>query len=311
MSTDVRFAETLPGITDAVVASYAESPSTSHLGHRPLPSREAVVEILNGLKDILYPGYWRRQKLHIRNIEYHVGDLVERLHETLAQQITHALRYEQAGAPSDLGDDPDLEDVGASKAVELLQRIQGDWVIASGSLETGMPPDIYGQVARQARARGQRMVVDTSGPPLALALEAGVDLIKPSLGEFEALVGTPLPDPAAQEAAALAFIRSGRTRMVAVTLGEDGAFLATEAGVIRMPGLPVPFRSAVGAGDSFLAALVLSLSQGKSQRESLAWGIAAGTAAVVCAGTARVHRSDVEEQFRRLAEVEDVGLAPA
>ena len=206
---------------------------------------------------------------------------------------------------------PTVEEHDWLATLELLQRIQGDWVIASGSLETGMPPDIYGQVARQARARGQRMVVDTSGPPLALALEAGVDLIKPSLGEFEALVGTSLPDPAAQEAAALAFIRSGRTRMVAVTLGEDGAFLATEAGVIRMPGLPVPFRSAVGAGDSFLAALVLSLSQGKSQRESLAWGIAAGTAAVVCAGTARVHRSDVEEQFRRLAEVEDVGLAPA
>lgn len=204
---------------------------------------------------------------------------------------------------------PTVEEHDWLATLELLQRIQGGWLVASGSLEQGMPTDIYAQIARLARARGQHMVVDTSGPPLALALEAGVDLIKPSLGEFETLIGRSLPDPAAQEAAALGLIRSGRTRMVAVTLGEDGAFLAAEDGVIRMPALPVPFRSAVGAGDSFLAAMTLALSEGKSKREALAWGIAAGTAAVVCAGTARVHRSDVETQFRRLAELTEVGAA--
>ncbi|MDR3537875.1 MAG: 1-phosphofructokinase family hexose kinase [Acetobacteraceae bacterium] len=201
---------------------------------------------------------------------------------------------------------PTVEEHDWLATLELMQRIQGDWLIASGSLETGMPPDIYAQVARTARARGQWIVLDATGQPLRLALEVGVDLIKPSLGEFEALIGTKLPDPASQEAAALTLIRSGRTRMVAVTLGENGAFLATEAGVVRMPGLTVPFRSAVGAGDSFLAALVLSLSQGKSQTEALAWGVAAGTAAVVCAGTARIRREDVELQFRRLVELDVV-----
>jgi len=74
-----------------------------------------------------------------------------------------------------------------------------------------------------------------------------------------------------------------------------------------MPAVPVPFRSAVGAGDSFLAALVLSLAQGKSDRAALAWAVAAGTAAVVCAGTARVTRVEVEAQLRRLAERADIG----
>jgi serine O-acetyltransferase len=65
MATDIRLKEALPEITEAIVATYTECSRTSHLGHKPLPSREAVVEILTDLLDILYPGYWRRQNLHI------------------------------------------------------------------------------------------------------------------------------------------------------------------------------------------------------------------------------------------------------
>lgn len=186
------------------------------------------------------------------------------------------------------------------QVLSVLEQIDADWVIASGSLEHGVPEDIYGRVAELAHRRGQKFVLDTSGAPLRAALAAGVDLVKPSLAELEWLVGRKLPEAAEQEAAALALVRAGQATMIAVTLGEDGAFLATADGVTRMLALQVPFRSAVGAGDSFLAAMVLALSQGSSREDALAWGIAAGTAAVVCAGTARVHRADVEAQYRRL-----------
>ena len=94
MATDIRLKEALPEITEAIVATYTECSRTSHLGHKPLPSREAVVEILCDLLDILYPGYWRRQNLHIGNVEYHVGDLIDRLHDSLTQQVVRALRHE-------------------------------------------------------------------------------------------------------------------------------------------------------------------------------------------------------------------------
>ncbi len=90
MATDIRLKEALPEITEAVVATYTECSRTSHLGHKPLPSREAVVDILCDLMDILYPGYWRRQNLHIGNVEYHVGDLIDGLHDKLTQQIARA-----------------------------------------------------------------------------------------------------------------------------------------------------------------------------------------------------------------------------
>src|SRR5437762_2326371 len=119
MATDIRLKEALPDITEAVVATYLECNRTSHLGHRPLPSREAIAEILCDLLDILYPGYWRRQNLHLGNVEYHVGDLIDGLHDKLTQHIGRALRhdYDQDGAPLD------FERLAQHKAVELLKRL--------------------------------------------------------------------------------------------------------------------------------------------------------------------------------------------
>src|SRR5579872_2643367 len=123
VATDIRLKEALPDITDAIVATYTECNRTSSLGHKPLPSREAVVEILCDLMDILYPGYFRRQNLHIGNVEYHVGDLIDGLHDKLTQQIVRALRHEQDCSGPDLRLPADLEALAQQKTVELLRRL--------------------------------------------------------------------------------------------------------------------------------------------------------------------------------------------
>src|SRR5437870_7175197 len=119
MATDLRLKETLPDITDAIVATYVDLPRTCHLGHKPLPSRESVVEILCNLMDILYPGYWRRQNLHMGNVEYHVGDLIDGLHDKVTQQIIRALRHDCATANGQV----DIENIAQDKTVELLRRL--------------------------------------------------------------------------------------------------------------------------------------------------------------------------------------------
>jgi serine O-acetyltransferase len=123
MATDIRLKEALPEITEAVVGTYTECSRTSHLGHKPLPSREVIAEVLTDLLDILYPGYWRRQNLHIGNVEYHVGDLIDGLHDKLTVQIARALRHEhECHAPADHAPG-DLEALAQQKTVELLQRL--------------------------------------------------------------------------------------------------------------------------------------------------------------------------------------------
>jgi serine O-acetyltransferase len=123
MTTDIRLKEALPEITEAVVATYTECNRTSHLGHKPLPNREVIAEILCDFLDILYPGYWRRQNLHIGNVEYHVGDLIDGLHDKLTQQVARALRHEEDCAAPDARSNVDLEAIAQQKAVELLRRL--------------------------------------------------------------------------------------------------------------------------------------------------------------------------------------------
>jgi serine O-acetyltransferase len=78
-----------------------------------------VVEVIDDLMDILYPGFWRRQNLHIGNIEYHVGDVIDRLHDKLTQQIARALRHEYCQQSPEA----DFEALAQQRTVDLLRRL--------------------------------------------------------------------------------------------------------------------------------------------------------------------------------------------
>jgi 6-phosphofructokinase 2 len=194
---------------------------------------------------------------------------------------------------------PMLSEAEWQAALKAVTEIDAEWVIASGSLPRGVPEDFYAQLARLAAKRGQQMVLDTSGPALRAAMGEHLAVIKPSLSEFEFLIGRPLDDPAAQAAAAQSIVQSGSAACVAVTLGEAGALIATREGVWRLPAMDVPVRGTVGAGDSFVAALVASLARGDSPATALAWGTAGGAAAVMNSGTAHPTRAEIEALFRR------------
>jgi len=224
-------------------------------------------------------------------------------------RVSFAVRALDSGAEYRfVPDGPLLSEVEWQATLAALDAAEGGFVVASGSLPPGVPADAYATAARAAAARGRRFVLDTSGPALRAALGAGIALLKPSLGELESLVGRPLPDPAAQEAEALALVRAGAARMVAVSLGAAGAILATDAGVLRRPALVGPVQSAVGAGDAFLAAMVLALAREAAPAEALDWGIAAGAAAVAGVGTARLRREDVTARYHTLPHDNDRAL---
>lgn len=93
MATEVSLKSVLPALTDRIVSTYEECGGIHHLGHSPLPSYREVVEILGDVREILYPGYGRRQNLHMGNVGYHVGDLIDGLHDRLTQQIARALQH--------------------------------------------------------------------------------------------------------------------------------------------------------------------------------------------------------------------------
>lgn len=185
-------------------------------------------------------------------------------------------------------------------ALVALETIQGGWLVASGSLPRGVPTDLYARIGDLARRRGFHYVLDSSGVALKAALGHGIALMKPSLGELRELVGHDLPTRVEQEREAMALVRAGGADRIAVSLGPDGAFLATAEGIIHMPAIEGPVLSAVGAGDAFLAGMVLSLSRGESDRDALAWGIAVAATAVASLGTARVAAETAQRHWRKL-----------
>ncbi|WP_419472404.1 1-phosphofructokinase family hexose kinase [Hydrogenophaga sp.] len=166
-------------------------------------------------------------------------------------------------------------------------------VVASGSLPPGVPADFYARLAKAARQRGVPLVLDSSGPALAAALQAGVFLVKPNLRELRELTGLPLETATDWRAAAQTLIDRGQAEVVALTLGAGGALLLSHGGAWRAEALPVEVASSVGAGDSFVGALVWALQQGHALPDAFGWAMAGGSAALLTPGTGLCLPQDV------------------
>src|SRR4029079_4955840 len=143
------------------------------------------------------------------------------------------------------------------------------------------PHAFFAGVARHAKALGAQCVIDTSGPALKAALAEGVSLIKPNLVELSDLVGTSLGNDDARLRACRKLIEDGRVKIVALTLGEDGALLVTSDQVFRAEPMKIEPVSTVGAGDSFVGGMVAALASGKSLDQAFRIAVAAASAAVM------------------------------
>ena len=139
------------------------------------------------------------------------------------------------------------------------------------------------------------MVLDTSGPGTgSAALAEGVYLFKPNLKELAELAGRPLETPEQWQAAARQLVLDDKAEVVALTLGHLGALLVTRDAMWSAPPLDIPVASAVGAGDSFVGGLVWALQQGRPMEDAFAWGIAAGSAALLSVGTSLCCLEDIQ-----------------
>lgn len=165
---------------------------------------------------------------------------------------------------------------------ESITRFRPSWVAGCGSLPPGFPENWYARLAHVARAQGSRIVIDCDVPPLRRA--AGhCDLLVPNRYEAGRLLGDVAPEtPEQAGAAARAMLATGPS-LAAVTLGPDGAVLTDGSGVWHAFADIVP-GVAVGAGDAFLAGLLLALVNGDDMPGALAAGIAAASGAMAATG---------------------------
>lgn len=179
-----------------------------------------------------------------------------------------------------------------------LDRVAGldeapRYLVASGSLPPGVPSDFYARLTRLVKPLSVKVVLDTSGPALAAALEEGVYLVKPSLRELRDLFGQPLETEVQWRRAAEQLVEQGKAQVVVLSLGEGGAWLVTAEGACFAPSLPIKVVGTIGAGDSFVGAMVWALAQGLDLKDAFRYGVAAGSAALLTGGTGLCLPADV------------------
>ncbi len=190
---------------------------------------------------------------------------------------------------------PHVSEAEWNHALEVLAEADCDVMVMSGSLPPGVPTDFYARVTRLLRPKGIEIVLDTSGAALAAAIEQGeLLLVKPSQGELAQYSGRALDSHEAIGKAAMEIVEAGKARLVAVTMGHEGALLAHAEGTTFLPALKIEAASAVGAGDSFVAAMVHALCRGDDDLTAFRIGLAAGSAAVLRAGTDLARPADID-----------------
>jgi 6-phosphofructokinase 2 len=180
-----------------------------------------------------------------------------------------------------------------------------DFVCASGSLPPGVPDDFYARVGEVVGSWGAKFALDTSGAPLKRALEERLYLVKPNLQEMRELRGEALDDQFSLIKACRGLIERGRTEVVALTLGADGALLVTRERALRSPPLPIQPVSTVGAGDSFLGAMVWALASKLALEESFRYAVAAASAALLAHGTELCQPQDARRLLSQVT-IEDL-----
>lgn len=182
---------------------------------------------------------------------------------------------------------PTLSELDAEQILsQIEQNLPQQWLVLSGSLTPGLADDFYAQVIDRARQKNPnlKILVDAAGAPLKQALQQGVDIIKPSLTEFEALNGAPFTDLVECVSFARALIQRAQVKVVALTLGAQGALMIDDTATLKVDALAVTVTSTVGAGDSFVGGLLWSLASGGSLQQAAAIGTAASAAALQTQG---------------------------
>lgn len=175
---------------------------------------------------------------------------------------------------------------GALAALTQAMR-PGDLVVLSGSQPPGVPEDFPRRLCAHAGRVGAKVIVDTSGRPLEVAAQPNTGAFVLRMDHYEGmeLMGWTEFGPPEAEALARELVARGAAEIAIVTLGGDGAWAATAEEAWRCAPPAVEVLSTTGAGDSFVAALAIGLSERRAFEETIAFAVAAAADAVTTAGT--------------------------
>jgi len=94
MAGPQEFRKQLPQIAGIIIEDCEKPDRYTHIDDEPIHSKRSVVEIIDGFRQVLFPGYFCQEKLDQVNLRYNIGQTVSSLYDILAEQVTHVLRHD-------------------------------------------------------------------------------------------------------------------------------------------------------------------------------------------------------------------------
>lgn len=141
MASAFQIGDRLAYLVEELVASYNSDERTRHLDRKFLPNRSEIVDILQLLLELVYPGYFGRQNLHQHNVKFHVGELLPKIGEKLFDQIDQALCYEDELEGRATSDPSRCDRRARRTTLEFLDRIPTIRDLLAGDVQAAYDGD--------------------------------------------------------------------------------------------------------------------------------------------------------------------------
>jgi serine O-acetyltransferase len=141
MRDQLQLGEDLPALVDRIVASYKSDPRTHHIDRHYLPNRREIIEIIELLLELVFPGYYGRQELTSHNVVFHVGEFLPRLGQKLYHQVAQCLCYEDERAGRSPSECRQCNERARQIAIGFLDRIPDLREIIAGDVQAAYDGD--------------------------------------------------------------------------------------------------------------------------------------------------------------------------
>lgn len=176
------------------------------------------------------------------------------------------------------------------QAQELTERLlthvrQDTLVVLSGKLSCGMREDFYKNLIHAIHAKGGSVLLDAEADALRLAIQAEPEIIKPNWQEICTYFHVPMDISMPQMIAKAKTLLKGKTKLIVISMGKDGALFLTPEAIWHANALAVKARSSVGAGDAMVAGIAYAKEMGYAMNDMITLAVACGGGAVMSEGT--------------------------
>jgi serine O-acetyltransferase len=121
-TTDSRLRDRLPSIAEKIIEHCTGAGCFTHVDFEPIPSKQSVIDIIEKLREVIFPGYFNREKLDPVNLKYYMGQTVSVLFDLISEQVTLSIRHDCFRYDKPCSE---CRDRGHEVALALLEEIPG------------------------------------------------------------------------------------------------------------------------------------------------------------------------------------------